>query len=245
MNTERFEKLIKKDGFPKYKSFLRGQLRSAIDFVAQKKAPGRAASKFNGDPDLPPGFSWPQHDEGPYRFVCQLNFSELPEVDVAMPKQGLFSLFVKDYPDQDEQLPWESDFAKGFYFGTGETLVPTATPEMVRLGQCVSLAFTSGVDLPFGGYDDEIWKAMEQAVDYDALRGELRTERSIGRLLGFPTHGTVLDDLTPGPEWGTLLNLKSDDDLAFGWMDGDRLSAFIEHDRLAQEDFSNLKTEAA
>lgn len=54
-----------------------------------------AASRFGGQPDLPPDFEWPVYDGQPHNFVAQFNLAEVAPFDAQglLPDSGLLSFF--------------------------------------------------------------------------------------------------------------------------------------------------------
>lgn len=84
-------------------------------------------SRFWGNPDLPFEYSYPsyQDKEGNthnYRFICQINLSELPMCDISdkLPSKGLLSFFAKI----DRYLGYEDDeFVSGYISSPNDVCV--------------------------------------------------------------------------------------------------------------------------
>lgn len=63
-------------------------------------------------------------------------------------------------------------------------------------------------------------------------------------LFGYPSYCTLGYDPTPGPDWVSLLTVRSSADLEWCWHDGDRLMVFIQAEQLQRKDFRMLKCDA-
>ncbi|MBZ9714767.1 DUF1963 domain-containing protein [Deinococcus multiflagellatus] len=62
-----------------------------------------ASSKFGGQPDVPPDWTWPRSPAGvPLRFLCQFRLDQLPDraPDDDEPPHGLLSFFWLFHPDE-------------------------------------------------------------------------------------------------------------------------------------------------
>lgn len=62
------------------------------------------ASRFGGDPDLPPGAPWPERDGVPMPFVAQLRLAELAPFDVehVLPDRGSLLFFHNEQWETSE-----------------------------------------------------------------------------------------------------------------------------------------------
>src|SRR5262245_36996307 len=52
------------------------------------------ASRFGGAPDVTRAFSWPRIDGKPQRFLAQIDLAALPDVGLALPRNGSLVFFA-------------------------------------------------------------------------------------------------------------------------------------------------------
>ncbi len=198
------------------------------------------ASRFGGDPFVAPGFTWPIHKVGRYRFLGQFNFDQLSAASSSMPTTGLLSLFFAE--DDDGEIFWQDEsYVIGYYWHDLSNHVVMPTPTDVPISPEVSLALIPGLsiprheelrkDWPFDGAPDFAWE-LSQHVNADHY------------FLGYPSYCSLAYDPTPGPDWIPLLTLSSSSDLDWCWHDGDRLMIFIQAESLQNKEFSLLKCDA-
>ena len=203
-----------------------------------------------------PGFVWPAKPaRGAYRFLGQINFAEIEAPPAALPSAGLLSIFHSDWsddgncghdlvahfhPDPTALLPYECTRPRLSEADDGGDL------------RSRRIDLNVGVDIPRDRYMLQSWP-----FDYELLGDRLEAcflapgdqigpdaPLPIDYLLGYPSHYSLGYDPTPGPDWLALLTLHSHADLGWQWGDGDKLMVFIEAERLAARDFSQLKTDA-
>jgi len=214
--------------------------KPSVDIQLTSERPQLAASRFGGLPYVPAGFAWPLHETGRYRFLGQINFAQLSVPSLALPTEGLLSLFYAD--DDDGEVFWQdAGYVLGYYWNdhSAHAVVPAPTGVPVNPEVAIELVPSLNVprhrelrtDWPFKEATDLAWD-LSLEVNADAY------------LLGYPAHCTLGYDPTPGPEWVPLLNLGSVSDLDWCWHDGDRLMVFIQADRLKSRDFSTLACDA-
>src|SRR3954471_21442315 len=86
-------------------AFLAECCRPSVDIQLTPRQAQPAASRFGGEPYVPPGFTWPQHEIGRYRFLGQINFDQLSPPSSTLPSSGLLSLFYAD--DDDGEVFWQ------------------------------------------------------------------------------------------------------------------------------------------
>jgi Domain of unknown function (DUF1963) len=235
---------LERSSFRKHAEYLLGLARPAIDMCIVTGNPGLGASKFGGSPDLPEGTEWPESPNGPYRFVAQIDCTDLPDVGSGLPTNGLLSLFVAVDSD-DGKFFWQSPgYVKAFFIPPGASLAAVDTPTSLAWAKSQSrlIRFRAGLDLPFDGEQAANWPAELNEDGYSEFRESLRS--SPHYLLGYPSHCSLGYNPAPGPTWLSLLNLDSDKDLIWEWHDADRLMVFIEQAGLAAHDFSNLASDA-
>lgn len=192
------------------------------------------SSRLGGQAFVPKGFEWPQHSVGVYKFLGQINFSEIENRPESLPATGLLVLFFA-YDDEGEVF-WQDDgyvIAK-FYEKFDDFELAG------ELGPVQKIKLNSGIALP---QQKELFP--DGLLDDGALDNLLYCfEHPTNYLLNYPSYCTLAYDPTPDGNWMSLLNLTSVTTLNWCWHDGDRLMVFIEKDRLENRDFSQLKTDA-
>lgn len=202
--------------------------RPAIAITRTRDDMRRGGSRFGGAPDLPVGAEWPMHGKGPYRFIAQIDLAELPALaSNPLPQHGLLSLFVGDDPSGDDRdLFWgDPGYAVALLTEPGAALAPRPPPPEVDAGTATAIAFAPTLDIPHDRYQVAAWPFDDDASDaYDALRGALHGH---DYLFGYPGPSTLAYDPTPSGHI-PLLTVASDDDLAWGWHDGDQLLLFVD-----------------
>lgn len=237
--------LVKKLKLEKYRDFILKIAQPSIELIPTNSEIRMGCSKFGGSPDLPQGFTWPQHELGPYRFICQINLSELPKGLVGLPSEGLLSFFYA-YDENGETFWGDPNFIRVFHFANAGEAQPVEPPKSVRLDSSHGIRFELGADVPSWPCDAaqlEDWPMDESKEDaYWELRCQLHRCRRY--LLGFPFNTTLAYDPTPGPEWCSLLTLGSDDKMNWSWHDGNWLVTFIEKDKIRNGDFSTIQADA-
>ncbi|MBD1887265.1 DUF1963 domain-containing protein [Microcoleus vaginatus] len=245
MDITHFLQMFEQTPLALHQDYLCSVLRPAIDIIRCDSGINLAGSRYGGSPDLPERFEWPTHHLGLYRFLGQFNFAEIPHVNANLPERGLLSLFVADDPDGESDLFWgEPGYIHAEFFTDITRLVPNVPPDSVARGSSSTITFRQTFDLPFDEYQVDEWpfQTDELCASYGDLRNALH--QSDDYLLGYPSHCTLAYDPTPGAEWISLFTANSDDELAWDWHDGDKLTIFIEIERLKKHDFSNLRSDA-
>ncbi|WP_216629065.1 YwqG family protein [Cytobacillus massiliigabonensis] len=245
MNRNEFLKMIEQSEIADHKEYLCQVLRPAIDILKNKDAePRLGGSRFGGASDLPAGSEWPSYGMKPYRFLGQINFSEIPSIEASLPSKGLLSLFVADdNPDDGDYLEaFEDGYIHAIYIPDSVNL-ETICPPNSDIGKAAVIEFSPTVDIPYDEYQLRDWPFKEDQSDsYSEVRDSLH--KSSDYLLGYPSHYTLAYNPTPGADWISLLTIDSDDDLEWCWHDGDKLMIFIEKERLKNLDFTKLKADA-
>ena len=232
-------------GLDDHHEYLLSVARPSIEIITVEAPITKGCSKFGGSPDLPPAFSWPHHERGPYRFIGQVNLAAIPKGPHGLPDGGLLVFFCA-HDEDGESSWWEPGYVRAYLFDTVEALQSVEPPAAVRLGSTSTLAFHLGADVPpwpCSDSDAKQWPIRESQRDaYRDLR--CRLHHSGRYLLGYPFTTTLAYDPTPGPEWCSLLTLSSDDEVDWCWHDGDWLVTFIEAQRMRAGDFSQVKADA-
>ena len=194
-------------------------------------------SRFGGEPFLPKGFVWPDHDHGEYRFLGQINFSEIETSPAVLPNHGLLSLFYAY--DEDGEIFWQDDgYVRAFYWDEfTEHFLSTrnsggTTGIRLKLENCLDVPRRQELcpDWPFD------WKTFTELDD--------AIEQAGAHLLGYPRCNSLGYDPTPGEDWLPFLQVASFDEFDWCWHDGDQLMVFIQRQKLAASDYSSLKSDA-
>lgn len=240
--TADLERHIAELDLDEHRDYLLGIARPTVDIVAANTQVTDGCSKFGGSPDLPVDFEWPHHKLGVYRFIGQLNLSDVPTGTPGLPGTGLLSFFYA-YDDDGNAFAGDPDYVRVYRFDHLAALRPTLPPSSVRFGGTETLAFKLSSDvppLPWGLPAAKDWSDSQRDA-YWELRRRLNGARY---LLGYPFNSTFAFDPTPGPEWRSLLTVSSSDKLDWSWHDGDFLVTFIDERRLYAADFSCIESAA-
>lgn len=244
MNKNNFLEMIEQSNINNHKKYLSQVLRPAFDIVRNTDTELRmGGSRFGGAPDLPIGSEWPMYEKKPYRFLGQINFTEITSTERGLPSKGLLSLFVANDNFEDVYLEaFEDGYIHGIYIPETNNL-GTLMPPYSDIGKTTVIEFYPTIDIPYDEYQMKDWPFDEVESDiYTEIRDSLH--KSSDYLLGYPSHNTLAYDPTPGSEWIPLLTVDSDESLEWCWHDGDKLMIFIEKERLNNFDFSRLKSDA-
>ena len=216
--------------------------------------PGSSAvgirSRFCGSPNLPPDFKWPECDLG-YRFALQLDFSEMPKCCDGQPDNGLLSLFLET--NHDNGNDWSAPGCiKAFYFEGDQELPEIKSPAEAQSFAPVPISYISAWDLPFNDLDQESFFITNAYEEYNDLKYSLEDNcreaagltagQSNGHCFGYPLAPSLPHDPSPGPEWIQLMSISTNEELELFFYDHAHFMVFIEKDRLANKDFSNLVT---
>lgn len=246
MNEQKFAEIIRGSLLAPHFDFIMSLIKPAIEISLLESEGESTSSRLGGLPFMPDNFEWPSHERGFYRFVCQINFTEVPEIKI-LPNNGLLSLFVAEDPEGDSWY-WEDNYALGYFSTNLDNHVITSPPDKSAVGPSAAINFSKTIDLPFLSYLREDWPWTEDEHDeFEYGLGELMG-RPYGYLdnylLGYPPGSSLAYNPLPGPEWISILTLKSHERLDWCWHDGGPLMVFIEPTKLENGDFSKLKCEA-
>lgn len=188
------------------------------------------ASRFWGNPDLPRGFDYPMYkdfegDDVPYVFVCQLDLSELAQMDAegVLPHKGLLSFFAKidhytgNYFDTDSigSAISDTDDVRVFYFED------TRDMEQVVL--------IDDDDIPMAFHEMKIECTMEESLEDHFVMAE-------------PTYREWETWDHPYEDWQILLQIDSCEgsDFALNFMDCGVLDFLIDPADLAARRFDRV-----
>lgn len=142
-------------GLPELFNDMRQHARNSIVIEVDSEFDTQAlgASRFGGEPDLPPDVEWFTNPTtgAPLSFVAQLNFAELKafDIDNQLPDQGILYFFY-----DVEAFPWGFNPKDGagsrvyFYGGQVEQLEKRPSPIEIVQFSSSRLIFSSQIDLP-------------------------------------------------------------------------------------------------
>lgn len=242
MTPEDFAKLLSDEPLSPYAAYFREIARPCVDFRFTDRPVEEDQSRLGGAPFVPADFVWPEHEMGEYRFVGQVNFAELEAPPSPLPSSGLLSFFYAH--DEDGEIFWgDPGYVLAFYW-------PDLTDFCVQSGpnpgasDGLAIRLDTGVQIPANDdvlKDPPFAEATLEDLVYEAPH---RVDMPGEYLLGYPTFNTLAYDPTPEGGWVSLLTLGSLDELDWCWHDGDKLMVFIEEEKLAALDFSNLICDA-
>ena len=182
-------------------------------------------SKFFGNPDVWEGFEWPTMEEDgelyDLTFMCQINCSDIKayDIDEKLPNTGMLYFFY----DLDEMpsTPSNQQAAKVLYYnGSIDTL------------HQMKLIDEDGEDLSI----------REMELDFELVdAGYLDDCDATHLMLGIPSldYGTYYNEIEG---WQMLLQIDSmeSDEVVINFTDEGILCFYIEVEKLAKHDFSNV-----
>ncbi len=263
MTIQEFEKLIEENNLTDCKEMLMNQFRPAIDILPYRGEVKLGQSHFGGAPDLPQGTAWPTYKGVPYIFVGQINFAELPHIDV-LPKVGLLSVFVThfDYETRVDEVEWHGDdgYAHLIYTPNTDALAMLPIPDNTISSSSVPVKFSLTGDiaangLPFNPHitngEQEIQiqnlrkilhpgikSLLESMANHELYYKTLEGKRH--RLMGY-FESCQIDAIDPGPEgYIPLFIVDTCHVLGWSWGDGNMMCISIQEDRLKNADFSSF-----
>jgi uncharacterized protein YwqG len=239
VNTKALQNFIENnDELSDYKEYLKMLVLPCVDISILSDTPNKHESRFAGIPFVSKDFAWPSHNIGEYKFLGQINFSEIKNRPELLPASGLLSLFYA--VDEEGEIFWGDDgYVLGYYWPNLDELSLYNTDEGSN-PQARKIQLSGGIEIPRHMDLRNDWPFdMKILDDLPDLEGFVEDY-----MLGYPSYNTLAYDPTPGKEWMSLLTLSSCDELEWSWHDGDKLMIFIECEKLRNKDFSSLKTEA-
>lgn len=221
-----------------FRDYIIGLAKPCVRIHLTGESAKDSGSRFGGHPFLPSDFQWPQHGVGEYRFLGQINFSEITDRPRILPESGLLSIFYAF--DKEGEIFWgDEGYVLGFYWPNFDNYSMFDSPITNPPGS-IGVNLNGGIDIPRNEYLREDWPFDSDALNelIDAL------DENNEYLLGYPSFMSLAYDPTPEGDWISFLTVHSLDALDWCWHDGDKLMVFIEASKLAKCDFGNLKSDA-
>ncbi|SIQ30804.1 DUF1963 domain-containing protein [Maribacter ulvicola] len=224
-------------------TFLRSIMLPAIAINQATVFDEKGISKYGGNPLVPDNFEWPKHEFGDYRFIAQFHLSEIPPGDHHLPKKGLLSIFVA-YDDENTVAWTDDNYAKVFYFENVEDLKPYDNPNFPDK-YTLDVVFKQEVDIPF---KPELYPTKglnKKQMNYICSKVLEQTDKKYeSYILGYPFYNSLDADPRENDDWTSLLTLRYQSGFGLYWNDRGYLMLFIEKEKLAKGDFSNIKSNA-
>lgn len=196
---------LEKNNLGKYRDQIETLLRVSIELVLETSdsanVPG-VVSRMGGEPDLPPGQTWPTWNDAPLAFLGQVVISDeikALDVDNRLPKEGLLSFFAQiDAPEIGRHCAI-------LHFPNASGLVRTPPPlektaerrPRLVLKHTALISARGRLCLPSGNapFVDQLGLEGDEIDDYhDLVFLELVPPSPNHRLLGWPTAATYLDE---------------------------------------------------
>ena len=223
--------------------YLRSIMLPAIKIEQATVFDVKGLSKYGGNPLVPENFEWPRHKFGDYRFIAQFNLSELPPGENQLPKKGLLSIFVAY--NEENTMAWTDDnYAKVFYFENIEDLKAYDNPNFPDK-YSLDVIFKQEVDIPF---KPELYRTKglnKRQVNYVCTKVLEQTDKKYDSyLLGYPYYNSLKAYPRENENWTSLLTLRYQSGFGLYWNGRGYLMLFIEKEKLAKRDFSNVKSNA-
>jgi uncharacterized protein YwqG len=238
MNPSVLEEFISTEAeLSPHKDYLKSITKPSVDIIFLNREAKDHESRTGGRPLVSKDFVWPTHEKGKYRFLGQINFSEINLPEKILPESGLLLLFYAY--DEDGEIFWSSDgYVVGYFYPEVESLVLyDQSPAEYKARK---MAFSNGEEIPRHEDLRTDWPFNTDILADLPYWQDYREDY----MLGYPSFCSLAYDPTPKGDWMSLLTLRSYKNFDWCWHDGDKLMIFIEKDRLRNADFSNLKTDA-
>lgn len=164
MNVERFMEAVAEFDLARHHVYLREVVRPAIDILRTNSSQTLAGSRFGGSPDLPPSAPWPTHQWGPYWFLAQINFAEIPSGEHRLASSGLLSLFYVDDPELAHFYD-DHNYVIAQFTSAETKVAPRSSPESVKSRGVASITFRQTIDIPFDEYQRDDWPFSPEERD--------------------------------------------------------------------------------
>ncbi|RBP46509.1 uncharacterized protein YwqG [Roseimicrobium gellanilyticum] len=242
MDIDKVIEAANRKGLTLHEDFIRMVAKTTVDIRLAGNAGEFLGSRFGGAPVLPPDFNWPRHEVGTYQFLGQINFSEIESAPSELPATGLLSLFFAT--DPNNEIFWgDPGYVLGYYSPDTTEAIAHRAPDASE-PPSLKVLLQKSVSLPGSPFLSFNWPFSDEVEDvfFHELPEELG--KASDYLLGYPSFNTLAYDPTPEGGWISLITLQSHDQLGWNWHDGDKLMVFIEKEKLAACDFTNLICDA-
>ncbi|WP_338812150.1 YwqG family protein [Bernardetia sp. Wsw4-3y2] len=242
MTIKDLKQAIQESSFSMYEEYINSLILPSIEIVKNNSEIKIASSKLGGIPDIPSDFECPQHKYGYYRFIAQFNLKDISQPFSHLPKEGLLSIFIAD--DEEGENFWGDDGYAKVYFFDDESILNPCTNQYFSNQPSISIDLKTSIDIPFR---NELLKknplniSQLDELSYDIME---KLDKKLNYLLGYPLYSSLAYDPRPDEDWTSLLTLSSIEELNWCWHDGDFLMLFIEKEKLKQNDFSYIKSDA-
>ncbi|MDQ1831026.1 YwqG family protein [Massilia scottii] len=221
--------------------YLRDIAQPCIEMRLLDGVAAASASRFGGMPMVPAGFVWPTHAVGQYRFLGQINFSDIASPS-ALPSTGVLSLFYAS--DEDGECFWgDPGYVVAYYWDDPDQLAHVIASDR-NPGHSAALDFKAGISIPRHYELRDDWPFDEYSQEADRVFSALWQLQADDYLLGYPSFDSLAYDPTPEKDWVCLMTLVSHETLQWCWQDGAKLMVFIHKDKLKEVDFSELRCDA-
>jgi len=247
MNKAKFEEIVKIEKYDLYKkeAYLRSIMLPSIKIEHENRSKENVGlSKQGGFPEVPEDFEWPKHEFGDYQFALQINLSEI-KFETPLPKTGMLSFFIAN--DDDKNVFFGAkDYGKIYYFEEGTPLKTYVNPNLnyFNIEYCLRIDLHENVDIP---YREDLFKEKglnKKQMDYVCDKiPDMVSKKTYSYLFGYPYYNTLGYDPRKTDEWVSLLTLRSNISFSWDWDWDEFLMFFIEKDKLAKGDFSNIRTD--
>ncbi len=227
------------------------------------------ASRYGGEPDLPPGVAWPRNEAGQYLdFLMQVHLAEAtpPPVNNPLPATGHLYCFSGNdkYGSFDELLVLYHDVPPDALVRAPQPSDDERIPENGDPLFCHHLIVKTVIDLPEWSSDGEqaIVEALEEAAEdgadvyetyhtmqrgFQAEPGQERAGKIGGQpfWIGYVPDEPGLTASVPGDadDWVLLWWINSAYAVGANFGDAGYMLTYVKRAALARRDFSELTTE--
>ncbi|MFM2479515.1 DUF1963 domain-containing protein [Celerinatantimonas sp. MCCC 1A17872] len=146
MNPAILESFIRNDSeLSPHKEYLESLIKPSVGISFSNDEAKAHESRFGGAPMVPENFEWPTHEIGEYRFLGQINFSEINEGVNALPSSGILSLFYAY--DEDDEIFWADEgYVLGYFYPNINDLA--LYPQAPIVHKAKKILLSRGIEIP-------------------------------------------------------------------------------------------------